>query len=264
MKKILLSVLLVIVIVVAWILSTLDNRIENHIERTATKLAGVPVTIDLLEVSPLQGEGTIVGLKVANPEGYEGDYAFEMGSISFDIDIGSVLSQPLIVNELIFNAPVVNLEVKDNLQSNLQDIVNISNEQNQVGAASTDSATASAPEPESQVATETDTETGQTPADSSAQQEGNYLRIAFKHLEINNISLNARRGEDQWSDALPDITIDNLGGAEGIGTRELGIAIVRKLTNAALEQAAKRKLSDYVEDKVMELGDKLFESLLKD
>ena len=57
MKKILTGTLLAIVAAATWFVISLDDRIKSHIEKTGTTLAGVPVTIESLDLSLVVRDG---------------------------------------------------------------------------------------------------------------------------------------------------------------------------------------------------------------
>jgi uncharacterized protein involved in outer membrane biogenesis len=267
MKKILSTIGILVIAVVLWFVLTMDARIKDHIEETATYLAGVPVTIANVEISLLKGTGKISGLTVGNPEGFSKGNAIEMGSIRVELNPGAVFSQPLIFNILEFESPVLNLEINDKNYSNLQEIVSVSNKQNNVqdkngqlqnkqgqGNDSSDQTDAGNSKDQSS-STESEAESGEVDDD---------FRMVFKQLNLLNITLNARRGSDQWTETIAEVKLEDVGQEEGIGTRELGITIVRMLASRALAIAAQRSLTDIVEEKVKEFGSKLLESLLQE
>jgi hypothetical protein len=257
MKKLLGVIAILAIAAVIWFVTSLDDRIKNHIEQTATKLAGVPVTIGSVDISIFNGTGEINELTVKNPKGYSQGNAFEMNSIRIDVALGSVFKQPFVVNELVIDSPVINLELKEDYQSNLQDIVNTSIQQNKAGSDSGESSTST---------TESAVTGGeaQNRVDSNSREElsdEDYFRMVFKQLDMVGITFSAKRGNDEWTDTLPAVSMKDLGGDEGIGTRALGITIVSKLTKETVQQAAKRKLTDVAEEKLKTLGEKLLESL---
>jgi hypothetical protein len=266
MKKILSTLGILVIAVVLWFVVTLDARIKNHIEDTATYLAGVPVTIANVEISLIKGTGKISGLTVGNPEGFSKKNAIEMGSIRVELNPGAVFSQPLIFNILEFESPVLNLEINDKNYSNLQEIVSVSNKQNNVQENNGQSQN-QGQNNDSSDQTSADNTVDQLSSTKSEAESGDVdddFRMVFKQLNLLNITLNARRGSDQWTETIAEVKLEDVGKDEGIGTRELGITIVRMLASRALAIAAQRSLTDIVEEKVKELGSKLLESLLKE
>lgn len=72
-----------------------------------------------VELDLKSGTSQISGFKIANPSGFTAQNGFEMGMIRRAIDIGSLGKQPLVVNELNINSPVVELEVRADGSSNI-------------------------------------------------------------------------------------------------------------------------------------------------
>ena len=261
MKKIFLVILIA---GLAWSverLVTLDSRIQDHLAKTLTFLAGVPVTVDSLELSILSGAGSVTGLTVANPKGYSDASAFEMGSISFDVDILSAIAQPLLINTLVLDSPLVNLEVKDDLNSNLQEIIGTSVKQSKETKAKTEASSETEEAEQSESETEQDRESQDS---GETKDEEDYFRSRIELLEFRNVRLKASRGSDSWEDAIEIIRLENLGGEEGLSSYGLGVVVVTELTGEVLAQAAKRSLTDVVEDAVKDLGQSILESLNKD
>jgi len=267
MKKIISGIGVVVIAAVIWFVATMDERIRSHIEETATYLAGVPVNIANLEISLVKGTGQISGLTVGNPKGFSEGNAIEMGSILVELNPGAVFGQPLVINKLEFESPVVNLEVNEENYSNLQEIVSVSNKQNNVQEKSEQSTNSQEQSVDTSEQESKENTTDQTDTDSKAddpEEEGDDFRMVFRQLNFNNITLNAQRGVDQWTETISEVKLEDVGQENGIGTRELGITIVRILASRALAQAAQRSLTDLVEEKVKELGSKLLDSLLQE
>ena len=98
---------------------------------------------------------------------------------------------------------------------------------------------------------------------SEEVEEKEYFRITVRSLEIRDIRLVASRGLDSWEDTIALIAMENVGGEKGYSTTELGIVVAGELTKQVLAQAAKRSLTDMVEDAVKDLGNSILESLNK-
>ena len=266
MKKLFTVVVLVALGAVTYFGLTLDDKVKKHIENTASTLAGVPVTLENVRISILKGSGELQGLSIANPKGYSDDNAFEVKSIRFEVAIGSAFSQPLIVHNLAFESPTVNLEIGEEYESNLQKIVDVSSKQNKSGKKKKKKKSSSGDEPENantedESASSDEESTGEGGSDRN--DDDDYYRMVISDLVVQEMQLNATRGSEQWNDTIPEIRMNNLGKQEGIGTRELGIILVREVANKAFQQAALRKLTDVIEDAAKDLGQKLLDSLLQ-
>ena len=258
MKKVILVLLFLALAWGAERLVTLDSRVQENLAQTLTNLAGVPVSIASVDLSLLSGKGEITGLVVANPKGYSNKTAFEMGLVSLDLDVFSALTQPLVISTLVIEKPTVNLEVRDDLQSNLQEIIGTSTKRMKVAGETKQEK--EQPEPDA-----SDPETDESAESDSTEKEEKreHFRIAVRKLEIRDTRLIASRGLDSWEDTIDLVDMENVGGDKGYSITELGIIVTRELTGHVLAQAAKRSLTDMVEDAVKDLGNSILESLNK-
>ena len=256
MKKVILVLLFLALAWGAERLVTLDSRVQEDLTQTLTNLAGVPVSIASVDLSLLSGKGEITGLVVANPKGYSNKTAFEMGLVSLDLDVFSALTQPLVISSLVIEKPTVNLEVRDDLQSNLQEIIGTSTKQMKVAGEKKQEK--EQPEPD---ASDPDTDESAESDSTEKEEKREHFRIAVRKLEIRDTRLIASRGLDSWEDTIDLVAMENVGGEKGYSTTELGIVVTRELTGHVLAQAAKRSLTDMVEDAVKDLGNSILESL---
>ena len=105
--------LLVVIIIagVITLLSSLDSLIKTAVETVGTEVAGVNVTLDKAEVSATSGKGSLSGLNVGNPDGFETDRAFNLGEISVTLDTATVTSDPVVIKEIVIAGPKVTYEV---------------------------------------------------------------------------------------------------------------------------------------------------------
>mgnify|MGYP001591765543 CR=1 FL=1 len=114
MKKTLLlglvGILLLIVIGVAVVVSSLNSIIKTGIETVGPEVVGVPVTVEAVELSLLAGEARVKGLVVGNPKGFQTASAFKLGDARVKVDLNSVLTDKLIIEEIVVEAPDVTYE----------------------------------------------------------------------------------------------------------------------------------------------------------
>lgn len=108
MKKLLLTSLVVVValFIVAWVGSLLFlgsavkagvNAIGPRVTQTKVELQGASLS--------LLGSGTLTGLSVGNPKGWSDQPAFSLGKIHFDVAPASLLTDTIVVNELVIEQP---------------------------------------------------------------------------------------------------------------------------------------------------------------
>jgi|GEM_PF-945532 len=218
-----------IVIVVSLITgcSNLNKRIDQKIESVGSELTGVPVDVDTVNLKIIQGSGQITGLTVANPEGYSAENAFEMDLMRLNLGIFSILtgSHPLILDELVIDAPVVNLEMNKQDGSNLEEIrKNVEENLEKADRKSQE----------------------KKPASDEPPDEPR--RIAVSRLVIEGANFNVRRIDGSThSGTLPDIELTDVGGSEGKTMGGLGTVVVVAMTKEMLKEALTRKLLEGVD-----------------
>ncbi len=99
----------VIALVVVW--SNLDSIVKAAIEEVGSDATQASVTVDNVGLDIPNGSGSISGLVVGNPSGFEAPNAFNLGSISVKLDTGSVTGDTILINEIIVDAPKLTYEL---------------------------------------------------------------------------------------------------------------------------------------------------------
>ena len=124
-KKILISVVFLLLLVGGGLFFYLDSIVKSGIEVVGSSLLGTAVTVDSVLVSPISGQGTISGLRVENPEGFDSQYAFELDSVSVNIDVNSLFSDVVEVESVTIMQPIITYETKittDNIRTLLANL----------------------------------------------------------------------------------------------------------------------------------------------
>jgi len=114
MRKVLIAVgalAVVIIGAVFFLASNIDSLIKTAIEQIGSKVAGVPVTVSKVSISLKEGTGSIQGLTVANPKGFNTPTAISLGAISLALDPSSVTKSPILVKDISISAPKVSYEL---------------------------------------------------------------------------------------------------------------------------------------------------------
>lgn len=96
-----------VIVVLGFLLLTLslDYLVKTAIEDTGTEMTQTGVTVESVSISLFSGEGSIEGLRVKNPEGFENEYAVVMQRFDIGLDVGSLLTDTLIINEILITGP---------------------------------------------------------------------------------------------------------------------------------------------------------------
>lgn len=104
---------------------TMDSIVRSNIEKIGSEMTGTRVTVDGASISLFSGEGAITGFRVGNPEGYSTEHAMIMNDFFIRLDVKSLLSDEIIIEEIIITGPSVYVEQKltgNNLRTILNSI----------------------------------------------------------------------------------------------------------------------------------------------
>src|SRR2546423_3577839 len=114
MKKLfirLFIVLLVLILVaVLAIHFFLDSAITKGFNTVGPKITKVDTRLDAASLSIMSGSGKMKGLFVGNPEGYKSKSAIQVGTSSFAVQPGSLLSDKIVVKSVRVESPELTFE----------------------------------------------------------------------------------------------------------------------------------------------------------
>jgi len=102
---------------------SLDYLVKSGIESTGTQMMKTEVTVESVSLSPFSGSGTIQGLRVKNPEGFDSDYAIVIESFELSLDVGTLLSDTLVVNNILIDEPALSV-IQKVPENNLRMLMN--------------------------------------------------------------------------------------------------------------------------------------------
>jgi len=109
-KKLLIGVVVLLVVAVGGVIFYLDSLVKGGIEVVGSEVLGVEVRVGGVSLSPLSGQGSISGLTIANPEGFDSPYAFELGEVALQLDIGSLRSDVIEITSVAIDTPRITYE----------------------------------------------------------------------------------------------------------------------------------------------------------
>jgi len=104
MKKLKIGALVAIITFAGIFLVTsiyLDSIVKSAIQEFGPEILQVPVNVDNVALSPLTGSGTIEGLIIGNPEGFDSEYLIDIGLLSVDVAVISLLSDHIKIEDLL-------------------------------------------------------------------------------------------------------------------------------------------------------------------
>ncbi|MCH7942899.1 MAG: hypothetical protein IIB67_06680 [Proteobacteria bacterium] len=94
-----------------FVLSSLDGIILEAVETYGSEITQAKVSLAAVELDLTSGRGSLRGLSVGNPKGFNTPSAFELGAISITIDSCTVSDDTIVINEIVIDAPVVTYEL---------------------------------------------------------------------------------------------------------------------------------------------------------
>jgi hypothetical protein len=108
---------------IAYLWSSLDGIVERRIERDGTRMLGSEVSVGRVDLDLRRGTGRIHDLRVANPDGFEGDEAFAFERIELTMQPGSVRERPIRIEDVEIDDATIWLEIDAQGRSNLDRLV---------------------------------------------------------------------------------------------------------------------------------------------
>jgi uncharacterized protein involved in outer membrane biogenesis len=222
-------VAVVIAAAVYFLLNSLDAIVERAIERYGSEITGTAVRVASVDISLSSGRGTVRGLTVGNPKGFSSDSTFSLEEITLQIDVGTVTSSPIVIDEITIRAPAVLFEV------------------NQAGAANVDEIRKNAER--------------YRPA---AGEEAEPVRLLIRKFlfERGEIAADTTAlGGKEMEAKLPPLTLSNVGGRQGATPGEIGKIMVKAMTRQVATAVASQQVGSYLEKKIdEEIGGKVGEA----
>ncbi len=99
---------------VIYIGGSIDSIVESGIEKYGSEILKARVRVGAVEISPQSGKGTLRGVSIGNPDGFETESAFELDEVTITLDIGTVAGNPVVIKEIRVIAPQLTYEVNEN------------------------------------------------------------------------------------------------------------------------------------------------------
>ncbi|GAA5216241.1 hypothetical protein ACFSJ3_09535 [Corallincola platygyrae] len=220
-------IVIVVGVLVFGVLGNLDSIVKSLVEKVGTKVTHVEVTLDSVSIKLLDGRGELKGLTLANPDGFDSDYLFDLSDIVLDIDPGSLAGPVYVINEIKVDGAKLIAEQKGTT-TNLQTLLNGMKKEGDQGA--------------------------QPEADPEAESsEAPDVKLAVEKLTLSNNAITLIT--EQWGEkklTMPTIDMSNLGNKDnGLTPEQLTSEIVSRVTRA-VEKRVTQELKKMAEEKVKE------------
>ena len=229
-------VLLLLVVLVGgvayWGLKNINELVKYAIETVGPDITQTAVTVDSVDIQLLDGRGEIVGLRIANPKGFDSDYVLDMNKVVLQVKPESLLGGVILIQDITVDGVEITAEQKGLNSNNLQALLN--NIQ-QAGSGT------------SKASTPAESPSGST--DAAAEE----VRLAVEKFTFTNngIQLIATDIADKSFDqalTIPAIKLSDLGDPKvGLTPSELGEAAIKPLI-AQAKSAAEKAVKEYAQD----------------
>ena len=225
------SVLVLVVIVIAgvfYVLSSLDTIVAGAIEKYGSQVTRTPVTVSSVGIDLQTGSAAIKQISVGNPAGFSQPEVFTLGGISTRLDVASVGQDPIVIEEIRVDKPVVYYEINNTGQSNIK-----------------------------QLQKNIEQSTGGSGKESAESGESRGPKVVIRKLVIEGGRIDARvaaLGDKSRSADLPRIQLNNIGdpargGATGTEvTRQVVNAIIAKVGPAVANMGLDKYLGKSVDE----------------
>jgi len=103
------AVVVVVLIVALWVFLTffLDSTVRAAVEKVLPQITGTTVQCESVRLSIFSGRGTVKGLVIGNPPGFKTQHAFYVGTATVELDLWSLLTNRIIIEEIYVDAPEI-------------------------------------------------------------------------------------------------------------------------------------------------------------
>lgn len=219
-KKIFLFLVILVIAATAAIYflgaKALNKGIKNAVETVGPQITQTAVRLDTVDLSVLSGKGTLKGLYIGNPEGFQSENMFALDQIDIAVDTGSLFGDTIIIEQIYIKKPEISYE-KTLMSSNMKQL--LKNIEESVGA------------------TESDTTEPEAPTESApeATTTGTAPSIIIKQLIIEEGTVFVGMMGEGTTVKLPRIEMNDLGGPDQnmAAVAELVLAEILKAVSQA-------------------------------
>ena len=98
-------------VLIFFLIFSMDSLVTMAVEKYGSAALQTEVTLDKTQISLKSGKGTLRGLRVSNPKGFETATAFQLDEISMTIDARTITKGTVIIKEIIIAAPQITYEL---------------------------------------------------------------------------------------------------------------------------------------------------------
>lgn len=210
-----------------YLFNNLDVIVRKLVNKYGSQVTGTEVDLQGFSINLANGEGKIGKFTVANPKGYTAPYLFSTDGVFVKVDIKSLTSDTIVIEEIRVEKPSMTYEMVSLTQNNIAQIM--------------DNVKKNTQKAEAQEAKP------QTPAKEEAKSSEGGKKVVINKISINGINLEAaiqtpaipgvsEAKTISQSIVLPNIVIKDIGKDKG---GESVIATISKIMTRVLDEASK-------------------------
>jgi len=127
MKKLIIGVLVaipvILIAVVFYVTTHLNELVVEAVETFGPPVTQTDVRLESSDISFFSGKGSLKGLTIGNPKGYQAASAFALDSLKIVLDSESVAEDVVVIDAIDVTGPEITYEPGGAAGSNLQQIV---------------------------------------------------------------------------------------------------------------------------------------------
>lgn len=208
-------VLLVVVGLGVFLVMNSGNLIKRAVETLGPEYLGVDVSLDAAEISLTDGTGELRGLVIGNPPGFDGPYAFRLGSIRLGLDPMAQSESLIVLREISVEGADLAMVARGR-QTNLQAIM---------------------------ANLESDSGAGESERGAESSAEGpkmiiDHFAFTNAHTSLDSDILGERAVD------IPDVVLDGVGRKSGgVTIREAVTQLLRPIVRASTQALAAEGLN---------------------
>ena len=223
-------VVVAIVVIAVFLYSSLDSLVQQAVEKYGSEVTRTKVSLAEVELELGSGKAALRGLSVGNPGGFSTPTAFTLGSISVTIDTATVTDDPVVIKEIVIDAPEVTYEF-GSAGSNIAAI------QENIEAYTARSGSGD--------------DSGGEQVAASGSSDGDEPRLIIENLIFRggtvNVSASILEGK-ALSAPLPDIHLKDIGKEKGgAAPGEVAEAVLSSFSEGAVQAAASIGIGETLE-----------------
>lgn len=109
-KRLIIALIVLLAVILVCASFFMGTLIKTGVNTVGPHLLGVPVTLEQAAFFPIRGKATLKNLVVGNPEGFNTSNAFELVKLYVHMDVASLLSDKIVIEEIDIQAPVFTYE----------------------------------------------------------------------------------------------------------------------------------------------------------